>query len=70
MESFFHKLKTELVYHLPTGSNPHLMYLPPSKSFYNGSRRHSAFGHVSPIEKALKEAYPCRSFWGGRSLHQ
>jgi transposase InsO family protein len=30
-----------------------------NEGFYNRTRRHSAFGHISPIEMELKAAKPC-----------
>jgi putative transposase len=58
MESFFHTLKTELVHHrhyeTRTGAKRDIFaYI---EGFYNRTRRHSAIGHISPIEMELKAA--------------
>jgi len=52
MESFFHTLKTELVYHRRYATRGEatrdiFAYI---EGFYNRTRRHSAIGHISPIE--------------------
>ncbi len=58
MESFFHTLKTELVYHRRYATRAEatrdiFAYI---EGFYNRTRRHSAIGYISPIEMELKAA--------------
>jgi transposase InsO family protein len=58
MESFFHTLKTELVYHTHYATRAEatrdiFAYI---EGFYNRSRRHSAIGYISPVEMELKAA--------------
>jgi putative transposase len=58
MESFFHTLKTELVYHRRYATRGEatrdiFAYI---EGFYNRTRRHSAIGYISPIELELKAA--------------
>jgi putative transposase len=58
MESFFHTLKTELVYHTQYATRAEakrdiFAYI---EGFYNRIRRHSAIGYISPIEMELKAA--------------
>jgi transposase InsO family protein len=58
MESFFHTLKTELVYHRRYATRGEatrdiFAYI---EGFYNRTRRHSAIGYISPIEMELKAA--------------
>jgi transposase InsO family protein len=58
MESFFHTLKTELVYHRHHATRAEatrdiFAYI---EGFYNRTRRHSAIGFISPIEMELKAA--------------
>ncbi|UGY30430.1 IS3 family transposase [Bradyrhizobium sp. 2S1] len=58
MESFFHTLKIELVYHTHYATRAEatrdiFAYI---EGFYNRTRRHSAIGYVSPIEMELKAA--------------
>ena len=58
MESFFHTLKTELVYHRHYATRTEatrdiFAYI---EGFYNRTRRHSAIGYISPIEMELKAA--------------
>ena len=58
MESFFHTLKTELVYHTHYATRAEatrdiFAYI---EGFYNRTRRHSAIGYISPIEMELKAA--------------
>ena len=58
MESFFHMLKTELVHHRQYATRAEakrdiFAYI---EGFYNRTRRHSAIGHVGPIEMELKAA--------------
>ncbi|WP_224741512.1 IS3 family transposase [Bradyrhizobium sp. 2S1] len=58
MESFFHTLKIEFVYHTHYATRAEatrdiFAYI---EGFYNRTRRHSAIGYVSPIEMELKAA--------------
>ena len=58
MESFFHTLKTELVHHRHYATRAEaardlFAYI---EGFYNRTRRHSAIGYISPIERELKAA--------------
>ena len=58
MESFFHTLKTELVYHThyatrADATHDIFAYI---EGFYNRARRHSAIGYISPVEMELKVA--------------
>jgi transposase InsO family protein len=58
MESFFHTLKTELVYHTYYATRAEatrdiFAYI---EGFYNRTRRHSAIGYISPVEMELKAA--------------
>ena len=58
MESFFHTLKTEQVYHTHYATRAEaardiFAYI---EGFYNRTRRHSAIGYISPIEMELKAA--------------
>lgn len=61
VESFFHTLKTELVYHRRFESRQQSLrevfeYI---EVFYNNRRRHSSLGYVSPLEyeaQAAREA--------------
>jgi len=58
MESFFHTLKTEQVYHTHYATRAEaardvFAYI---EGFYNRIRRHSAIGYISPIEMELKAA--------------
>jgi putative transposase len=58
MESFFHTLKTELVYHMhyatwAEATRDIFAYI---EGFYNRTRRHSAIGYISPVEMQLKAA--------------
>jgi transposase InsO family protein len=58
MESFFHTLKTELVYHTHYATRAEatrdiFAYV---EGFYNRTRRHSAIGYISPVEMELKAA--------------
>jgi len=58
MESFFHTLKTELVYHTHYATRAEatrdiFAYI---EGFYNRTRRHSAIGYISPVEMELKVA--------------
>jgi len=58
MESFFHTLKTELVYHTHYATRAEatrdiFAYI---EGFYNRTRRHSAIGYISPVEMELKAA--------------
>ena len=58
IESFFHTLKTELVYHAHYATRAEatrdiFAYI---EGFYNRTRRHSAIGYISPIEMELKAA--------------
>src|SRR6202043_1672188 len=58
MESFFHTLKTELVYHRRYATRGEatrdiFAYI---EGFYNRTRRHSAIGYISPIEMELTAA--------------
>jgi putative transposase len=50
MESFFHTLKTELVHHQQReeAKRDIFAYI---EGFYNRTRRHSAIGYLSPIER-------------------
>jgi putative transposase len=58
MESFFHTLKTELVYqtHYATREEARRDIFAYIEGFYNRTRRHSAIGYISPIEMELKAA--------------
>jgi len=58
MESFFHTLKTELVYHqhYATREEARRDIFAYIEGFYNRTRRHSAIGYLSPIEMELKAA--------------
>lgn len=58
MESFFHTLKTELVYHrdYATRTEAQSDIFAFIEGFYNRTRLHSAIGYVSPIEMELKAA--------------
>jgi transposase InsO family protein len=58
MESFFHTLKTELVYHThyATRADATRDIFAYIEGFYNRTRRHSAIGYISPIEMELKAA--------------
>jgi transposase InsO family protein len=58
MESFFHTLKTELVYqtHYATRAEATRDIFAYIEGFYNRTRRHSAIGYISPIEMELKAA--------------
>jgi putative transposase len=58
MESFFHTLKTELVYqgHYATRADATRDIFAYIEGFYNRTRRHSAIGYISPIEMELKAA--------------
>jgi hypothetical protein len=58
MESFFHTLKTERVYHrqYATRAEAQCDIFAYIEGFYNRTRRHSAIGYVSPIEMELKAA--------------
>jgi len=58
MESFFHTLKTELVYqrHYATRAQATRDIFAYIEGFYNRTRRHSAIGYISPIEMELKAA--------------
>jgi putative transposase len=54
MESFFHTLKTELVHHRQYATRTEakrdiFAYI---EGFYNRTRRHSAIGYISPIDKS------------------
>jgi putative transposase len=58
MESFFHTLKTELVYHRKYHTRAEaqrdiFVYI---EGFYNRTRLHSAIGYLTPIEMELKAA--------------
>jgi putative transposase len=58
MESFFHTLKTELVYHQHYATKEQakrdiFAYI---EGYYNRTRRHSSIGYISPIEMELKTA--------------
>jgi putative transposase len=58
MESFFHTLETELVYHThyatrAAATHDIFAYI---EGFYNRVRRHSAIGYISPAEMELKAA--------------
>jgi putative transposase len=64
MESFFHKLKTELVHHRQYATRAEatrdiFAYV---EGFYSRTRRHSAVGYISPIEMELTAARPCPPF--------
>ena len=58
MESCFHTLKTERVYHqkYATRAEAQRDIFAYIEGFYNRTRRHSAIGYVSPIEMELKAA--------------
>jgi transposase InsO family protein len=58
MESFFHTLKTELIYHqhYATRGEAKRDIFAYIEGFYNRKRRHSAIGYISPIEMELKAA--------------
>jgi len=58
MESFFHTLKTELVYqtHYATRAEAARDIFASIEGFYNRTRRHSAIGYISPIEMEPKAA--------------
>jgi putative transposase len=58
MESFFHTLKTEQVYHThyATRADAARDIFAYIEGFYNRTRRHSAIGYISPIEMELKAA--------------
>jgi len=58
MESFFHTLKTELVYqtHYATRAEATRDIFAYIEVFYNRTRRHSAIGYISPIEMELEAA--------------
>ena len=58
MESFFHTLKTELIYHrcYATRAEATRDIFAYIEGFYNRTRRHSAIGYISPIEMELKAA--------------
>jgi len=58
MESFFHTLKTELVYHThhATRAEATRDIFAFIEGFYNRTRRHSAIGYISPVEMELKAA--------------
>src|SRR5450631_3221000 len=66
MESFFHTLKTELVHHrqYKTRQEAKRDIFAYIEGFYNRTRRHSAIGYISPIERELKAAQPCPFFRG------
>ena len=58
MESFFHTLKTELVYHrkYATRAEAQLDIFAYIEGFYNRTRLHSSIGYISPIEMERKAA--------------
>jgi putative transposase len=58
MESFFHTLKTERVYHrqYATRAEAQRDIFAYIEGFYNRIRRHSAIGYISPIQMELKAA--------------
>ena len=58
MESFFHTLKTEQVYHThyATRADAARDIFAYIEGFYNRTRRHSTIGYISPIEMELKAA--------------
>ena len=58
MESFFHTIKTELIYHrhYATREEARLDIFAYIEGFYNRKRRHSSIGYISPIEMELKAA--------------
>jgi putative transposase len=58
MESFFHTLKTEQVYHThyATRADAARDIFAYIEGSYNRTRRHSAIGYISPIEMELKAA--------------
>jgi putative transposase len=58
METFFHTLKTELVYrtHYATRAEATRDIFAYIEGFYNRTRRHSAIGYISPVEMQLKAA--------------
>jgi putative transposase len=58
MESFFHTLKTELVYHeeYATRAEAQRSIFAFIEGFYNRTRRHSAIGYLSPIDMERKTA--------------
>ncbi len=58
MESFFHTLKTVLVYHTHYATRAEatrdiFAYI---EGFYNRTRRHSGIGYISPVEMELEAA--------------
>jgi putative transposase len=59
-ESFFHTLKTELVYHhrYPTREAARLAIFEYIVAFYNRTRRHSTVGYRSPEEHEARYAVP------------
>jgi len=58
MESFFHTLKTERIYHrqYATRAEAQRDIFAYIEGFYNRIRRHSSIGYISPIEIELKAA--------------
>jgi putative transposase len=58
MESFFHTLKTELVYHRDYNSHAEAQrdIFAFIEGFYNRTRLHSAIGYIAPVEMELKVA--------------
>jgi putative transposase len=58
MESFFHTLKTEQVYHqqYPTREHAKCDIFAYIEGFYNRTRRHSSIGYKTPIQIELKPA--------------
>jgi putative transposase len=58
MESFFHTLKTERVYHrqYATRAGAQRDIFAYIEGFYNRTRRHSAIGYISSIQMELKAA--------------
>jgi len=72
-ESFFHTLKTELVYFekYRTRSQARQSIFEYIEVFYNRIRRHSYLGYVSPVDfgRLFMEAQLGVHFFGGRSNH-
>ena len=58
MESFFHMLKTELVYQKEYATRAEATHdiFACIEAFYNRTRRHSAIGYISPIKMEPKAA--------------
>ena len=67
-ESFFHTLKTELVYHqrYPTREAVRLAIFDYIAAFYNRTRRHSSVGYHSPeaTKRCVRYPNPVSTFLG------